>query len=638
MTSAAPVAEPGTEVLQAMLQETAMQRDSFRNHTAMLSQEVVRLREKLDAYAVHSKEVEQSHTAARTQWASKLELAQREFSDMLSREDLEVMRMQLVEQTEAPWRLRVKSLEADLVAAREEADSHRLAAQRAQSASESKMHEQYAILRESEARFESEVAELRTKLEMNESLKSLHDRSDGIARTRRLQREHAEATTRCQKLIEEVDELRSENNSLLAVRSQLLGAQGAMQGENAAHARLSEAKEASLERRVAHLQHELDAAMATQERLHEAALHAESEVRSLRAQVDDAHHATATEKAGGDLKLAEAHRYVASMRAEVDRRHADALRREATLQKSRDELAQAAAASEREASAALASARDEEAARVKRLEAEKARLSEAIVQVQSDAAAHQVAMRDRADSLQGECAALKAEMHGADVAKRAAIEEAERRRRRTEEAESRLEATLGELHTLRVESTETSVHRGRLAEVEAQAAVTQEKLSMQLAFTQKELASAKAQATHDRKALEAKLKHAKKLHLKQQAAAQENDAMRSRQLEALKREVSRIRGEREALRKEARECASFVPAFGADGGASHSGAGALGSAEADGISAELRALIVSESSILEEAAYLKQQVSTMVSADGQGSGLCSSGTGGTAAVWVTTAR
>ena len=90
---------------------------------------------------------------------------------------------------------------------------------------------------------------------------------------------------RAQKLLEEVDELRRENDGLLALRSDLLGANAAAQGEAKAAAKLYEVEKASLERRVSHLQHELDASNAAQERLHEGALHAETEMRSLRAQV-----------------------------------------------------------------------------------------------------------------------------------------------------------------------------------------------------------------------------------------------------------------------------------------------------------------------------------------------------------------
>ena len=94
--------------------------------------------------------------------------------------------------------------------------------------------------------------------------------------------------------------------------------------------------------------------------MHEAALISENEIRSLRASVDDAHHATTSERAAGALRQAETLREVSNLKMEMERRQAEALRREALLQKSRDELASSAAANERESAAALASARDEE--------------------------------------------------------------------------------------------------------------------------------------------------------------------------------------------------------------------------------------------------------------------------------------
>ena len=97
--------------------ETAQQRDAFRATADALGQEVVKLKEQADAYANRLAEAERVGTEARTQWAARLEQAQREFSEeMLSREDLEAMRLLLVEQTEAPWKARVKALEADAIA------------------------------------------------------------------------------------------------------------------------------------------------------------------------------------------------------------------------------------------------------------------------------------------------------------------------------------------------------------------------------------------------------------------------------------------------------------------------------------------------------------------------------------------
>ena len=72
--------------------------------------------------------------------------------------------------------------------------------------------------------------------------------------------------------------------------------------------------------------------------------------------------------------------------------------------------------------------------------------------------------------------------------------------------------------------------------------------------------------------------------------------MRGRQVEALKREVSRLRGERDQMRREMRERALAAPPEAEGGG---------------GLSAELRALVTAESSIVQEAAALRQQASAI---------------------------
>ena len=130
-----------------MLAETCAQRDAFKWNAEQLSVEVVQLREQIDAHAAHAKDLDREHTKVRNEWASKLEGAQREFSEMLSREELESMRFALVEQTEAPWRAKVKALESEVASAREAAAGHRLDAERARSTIEAAVHECVDALR-----------------------------------------------------------------------------------------------------------------------------------------------------------------------------------------------------------------------------------------------------------------------------------------------------------------------------------------------------------------------------------------------------------------------------------------------------------------------------------------------------------
>ena len=601
--------------LQAALRDTAKQRDEFKATAERLTQEVVQLQSHVGACSDQLVATEQSHNEHRAHWAAKIEEAEQSFSqDMLTREDLEAMRVQIVEQAEAPWRQRAATLEQELGQAREAAQMHRRDAERARTALESAKLEASAALRESEVRSETQIAELQAKLELIETAPRGGPGSEESAeRSRRLQREHAEATVRAQKLLEEVEELRREADGLVNLRSELLAANAGLQGEAKAQQRVAAADKASLDRRCAHLQSELDASAAAQQRMHEAALHAEQEMRSLRAAADDAQHDAANERSAAGLRLAEAQREVSALRMELERRQTESVRREALLQRSRDELAQTAAQNERDASAAIASAREEEASRIKRLEAERVRLNDQLLTAQNDAAAAAAAARDRSDALSGECAALKAEVHSASLEKAAAIEDASRLRRRADEAEERMSAALSELHTLRMESSETFAHKGKIAEVEAAATIAQEKLSMQLAFAQKEATAFKAQRDSDVTALADKLKQVKRIAVKERQASQDGDASRRKQIDTLKREVMRLRGEREQLKRELRDRSAGV------GGAIVSSHGALRPAAsleigggAAGMSEGLRSLLAAESALVDEAAALRQQAAAAV--------------------------
>ena len=89
---------------------------------------------------------------------------------------------------------------------------------------ESASHEQRAAVRELETRHETVEAELRAKLELRAGGGATSEVVD-LERARRLQKENAELAVRQQKLLEEVEELRAENENLLGVRNHLVVAQ-----------------------------------------------------------------------------------------------------------------------------------------------------------------------------------------------------------------------------------------------------------------------------------------------------------------------------------------------------------------------------------------------------------------------------
>ena len=546
-------------------------------------------------------EVEKEHANQRSRWAASAEQAEKEGAEMLTKDDLESMRVQLIEQAEAPWIGRVQVLEAELEAARANADTARREAERSRAGLDAASNEYRATLREADVRHQTAVSELRARIEVLDMGGGGRDDDPAAGeRGRQLVREHAEATSRSQKLLEEVEDLRRENDGLLREKQNLLAAAAQAQGEAHAARKLSEADRASATRRTSHLQAQLDTALSSQERMHEEVLRGEAQMRILRGQLDEAHHAKADERSAGELRVAEAVREADRLRVEMDRRAMEALRRETMLQRSRDELASTAAASEREAAMAMQSARDDEAARVKRLESERSKLQEQLVAQTSASAATAALSRDRCDALSGEVAALKAELHGASLEKNTAVEEVGRLRRRTDEAEERMATVYGELHALRLESSETAGLRGRAGEAEAEHRVEKERLHMQLTYAQKELSSLQASSATEVQEATARARQMKKLAAKEKAAAAHIEASKGRQIEALKREVARLRGDREKLRLELRGAR---------------GAGVPTSVppplDATAVSNELRSLMKEEAEIFSQASKLKEEASKL---------------------------
>lgn len=101
------------------------------------------------------------------------------------------------------------------------------------------------------------------------------------------------------------------------------------------------------------------------------------------------------------------------------------------------------------------------------------------------------------------------------------------------------------------------------------------------------------------------MKHVKKLAGKERLAFQQAEGTRARQIEALKREVNRLRGEREHLRREV----TTTNAAGGGGGMPLARVGSGGLLRGVSPSAEVQSLIAAtvaaEGAVREEAAALR---------------------------------
>lgn len=546
--------EKEVDALKAMVahmqSSVADERTGFREQWDALSAEALRLKEDHDALHAKAQALEREKEAASTEhaeqrerWAAQLDAASREFEAMreqlIPASELEAMRLRLVEEATAPWRFRAAEMEAELQAARAEAASARREAEKHRAAHQSLAFEHASALREAEARHETALAEATAKLDM--ALAEESGRAEPMERIRKLQRENTELSSKVERLLEEVDDLRGENDALRSSRDALAASQARHEGEDRASARLAQAERDSLERRIAHLNGELEVASSANERLHETNLRQEAELRSLRAAVDDAQHALASEQAAHASRAADVTREVEKLRLEMERRHAEAGRREEILARARDEAGSRAATAQREASLELTRARDEAAARIRRLEAERADLQETVAKLQSNAAAAAAVDRDRLQAAQGEVAALKAELHGAVMGKEAAIDEAARHRRRLEEADARLQAAVAELSAARKELASATARMVGLQERESDAAARYDKVAMQLEVATREHARVRAEAGASQMALVAKVKAAKRAWAKERAQLQQAESARARQANALRSELEHMR-------------------------------------------------------------------------------------------------
>ena len=170
-----------------------------------------------------------------------------------------------------------------------------------------------------------ELAEARAKAEAAARERGPSSEPTDLERMRRLQRENTEVKVRQEKLLEEIDDVRNENEALRQARQQLLELQAQAQAESAAAAKLQASERDSLRRRATHLQSELEAAQGEHNRLHEGFLRQENEARTLRAALDEAQHSLMSEQAAGKMRTAEESREAERLKLEMERRHTEHL-------------------------------------------------------------------------------------------------------------------------------------------------------------------------------------------------------------------------------------------------------------------------------------------------------------------------
>ena len=450
--------EAQLEKLNTMLRHTAQQR-------ADLSDEAIRLKNESDSGLARAAALQAEKEAAlqeaaevRARWASQIESAVRENEELRAQivppAEINATRIRAAEEAVAPWRAQCKALASDADAARAAAATARRELEALRATHETAMMTHQAALHEAQGARETAEAELRARLELAQQESAAA--AEPLERARKLLRENTALAVAADKSAAEADELRADVEALKALRDQMVRDQAQAAGEERAQAKLAQVERESLERKAAHLTQECEAANLGRDRLHDNNLRLEGEMRALRAQLDDAHHALLSEQAAGASRVADGTRELDKLKLEMERRHAESLRREGVLQRSREEISAQLAHAQRASAADVARVRDEEGQRARKAEAECARLREELAAAHSLAAASAADARDRLDSALGEVASMKAELHGAALAKTAASDEAERNRRLMTDAESRAADATAALQSLRAEYAEVA--------------------------------------------------------------------------------------------------------------------------------------------------------------------------------------
>jgi hypothetical protein len=490
------------------------------------------------------------HAAQREQWAAELAAATRDFESMRGQlvqpADLEAMRVRLVADAEAPLRARGAELEAELEAARRERSSAVRDADKRRADLEAARVEHAAELRAAQAEYDTGLADARAKLEIAQA--EARAAADVSERGKRAARDKAEMASRFERMLEELGDLRAENAALRQQRDDFGPEAAVRRGEQNAAERTLAAVRFGLDRRVANLQAELDAAAASHERVHAENLRLQRELRAARVAADDAAHKLSAAALASAAVEPEAKHELGRLRLEMERRQNEAGRREAALLRSRDELATALVGAQSDAAEALARARDEASERVRRVEADAAASRADVARLQAEAAEHAAASRERATALLADAAQCRAELHAAQLERATAADEAARQKRRADEAVDELESAASQARGARKAAADADAKVLALERADGLASAAQERLMEQLAKSAERIDAVRAEARSAQHALVAKVKAAKQTWAKERKALRKSDAERSRQVLALRTRLEQTRaGGGEAL-------------------------------------------------------------------------------------------
>ncbi|XP_019633457.1 PREDICTED: centrosomal protein of 83 kDa-like [Branchiostoma belcheri] len=286
--------------LQKMLTDEKMRSEQHKTNYETLKAEHTRLQDEHILLQEQLRGLRESHTSvqaecqtliaqARLEVSQKIALIEELKSQVMSSQRLEMIRVQVREEVEGPYRERISKLDGELDKLRTEMNQLRYEHSFLKSEYEHQQTEHKRIVEETTLKYEAEIMDLRKDREAILARQQEEEDHDS-QRVRTLQKENAQLHLKVKGLLTELEEIRAQRESSGMQSDHVSRLQAKQLAETTASLRAAESEKQSLKMRCERLQQDLDAALDQQSKLSSQLGDVQREHMAIRHKYDEISH------------------------------------------------------------------------------------------------------------------------------------------------------------------------------------------------------------------------------------------------------------------------------------------------------------------------------------------------------------
>eukprot|EP00696_Hemimastix_kukwesjijk_P002131 gnl/Hemi2/12607_TR4314_c0_g1_i1.p1 gnl/Hemi2/12607_TR4314_c0_g1~~gnl/Hemi2/12607_TR4314_c0_g1_i1.p1 ORF type:complete len:616 (-),score=289.92 gnl/Hemi2/12607_TR4314_c0_g1_i1:278-2125(-) len=444
-------------------------------------------------------------------WTQKYEAKARDHEllqgQIVPSREMEVMRMQIMDDFEKPYKEKLAYFEQEAERYREQFFVLRREHETLrQTLVQTKLDSANAV-EDAKARGDRDVAILTDRLRV---LQTVIDDAPDADKVLHLERDKAELDIRCRLLQTEVDGLREDTERLKLLKGKAAVSYQMELGDEMTKAKSLQAENDGLHRRVRHLEKELSAAVKSHDRLHDRILVLERDSGALRTQLDEAQHALTSERTASARRVTELESEWNAERAE-HHKDLESLHSQLTeVQSQYSEAQTRIATQEKDCFLRVKRARDEEHEKIVRLELAVTTVEKELESARRIDDEKTASKNIEIQNLQKELSLLRTDKRGLGLELKTAGERTERLLLDLQQLKAEHEGSLRLVHEQQEEIKKVSGKLEKAVAREAALRLSKQETDEQCEFLQRDMASLQGEIAAERDSHVAALSHVKR--------------------------------------------------------------------------------------------------------------------------------